>query len=347
MSFSSKLLEWYAHNKRHLSWRDTKDPYKVWLSEVILQQTQVVQGTPYYDRFIEKYPTVRDLAAAPEAEVMRLWQGLGYYSRARHLHASAKYIVSDLGGAFPSNYKGLLKLKGVGEYIAAAIASLCFDEPVPTIDGNVYRVLARYFGMDVPINTPEGVKRFRELAYKVMDSAHISDYNQAVMEFGALHCKPQSPKCEDCLLATTCKALSTGNPLELPQKIKTLKIRKRYFNYVVVVDKNNHTTLRQRLSKDIWQQLYEFPLVETPAAADEKQLLQSEALRPFVARPFKLSPLNRQEIVHKLTHQHIYTRFWKLSVQEIPDNAIPFSKINDYAMPVLISNFLQKNKWDW
>ncbi len=210
MSFSNKILLWYAKNKRELPWRSTRDPYKIWLSEIMLQQTRVAQGTPYYLKFIENFPKVEDLANASEEQVLKLWQGLGYYSRARNLHFTAKVIANDFGGRFPSKYEELIKLKGIGDYTASAISSISFDEAQPVVDGNVYRVLARYFGVDIPINSSAGVKYFRKLAIEVMAPENIRDYNQGIMEFGAVQCTPQSPDCNQCPLNGSCVALQTG-----------------------------------------------------------------------------------------------------------------------------------------
>jgi len=213
MSFSKKILQWYAQNKRDLPWRKTRDPYRIWLSEIMLQQTRVAQGIPYYHRFIKSFPKVEDLAAASEEEVLKLWQGLGYYSRARNLHATAKLISEEYQGKFPSTYKELIKLKGVGDYTASAIASICFDAPEAVVDGNVYRVLARYFGVNTPINSAAGISYFKELAQSVMDSAEIRDYNQGIMEFGAIQCAPKKPYCLHCPLNDSCLALQQNKDM--------------------------------------------------------------------------------------------------------------------------------------
>ena len=263
MSFSKKILSWYAHNKRDLPWRNTQDPYKIWLSEIMLQQTRVAQGTPYYHSFLNNFPTVHDLANASEEKVLKLWQGLGYYSRARNLHTTAQFISKDCNGQFPSTYKALLKLKGVGDYTASAIASISFNKAHAVVDGNVYRVLARYFGVAIPINSSEGVSYFKELAKAVMDATNIRDYNQGIMEFGAIQCTPKKPTCLTCPLSDSCVALQQNKIKELPVKLKKTKVRLRYFNYVVLIDPEKKTQLQQRVKKGIWQQLYEFPLVES------------------------------------------------------------------------------------
>ena len=276
MSFAPKILNWYYEHQRNLPWRETRDPYKVWLSEIILQQTRVAQGMPYYLRFVEAFPTVHDLANAPEEQVLKLWQGLVYYSRARNLHATAKTVVEDFDGKFPDTYKGLKSLKGVGDYTASAIASFCFDAPEPVVDGNVYRVLSRYFGIDIPINSTEGIKYFKELAREVMDSENIRDYNQGIMEFGAIQCAPKNPYCLLCPLQESCVALQENKVDQLPVKLNKTKIRNRYFNYLVLLDDDGNTILEQRRGKGIWQNLYQFPLIES------ERMLQAKELRPLI-----------------------------------------------------------------
>lgn len=270
MSLSKQLIFWYLQNKRELPWRKTKDPYRVWLSEIMLQQTRVAQGLPYFLKFTEAFPTVFDLAKAEESEVLKLWQGLGYYSRARNLHFTAKYISEELEGVFPKSYKELLQLKGVGDYTASAIASICYDESFAVVDGNVYRVLSRYFGVATSINSTKGIKEFKELAQTVIDETQPGVYNQAIMDFGALHCKPQNPLCDECPLAESCVALANNSVKELPVKEKKIKIKKRYFNYLVPVTEDNQTVLEERVGKGIWQGLYQFPLVETKKKRTKK-----------------------------------------------------------------------------
>ena len=234
MIFSNRLVTWYLQNKRDLPWRQSINPYTVWLSEIILQQTRVDQGTAYFFKFIEQFPTVYNLANASEEEVLKLWQGLGYYSRARNLHSAANYIVNELNGKFPTTYSEILKLKGVGDYTASAIASICFNEPTAVVDGNVYRVLARYFGISTPINSTSGIKEFKKLAQELIVEDIPGTFNQAIMEFGACMCKPQNPDCFNCPLNDSCVALSNNTIAQLPVKINKTKVRKRYFNYLVI-----------------------------------------------------------------------------------------------------------------
>ncbi|SHJ32975.1 A/G-specific adenine glycosylase [Aquimarina spongiae] len=344
MKFSKKLITWYLQNKRTMPWRETKDPYRIWLSEIILQQTRVAQGLPYYLSFAEAFPTVFELASATEEQVLKLWQGLGYYSRARNLHATAKYIVNELEGVFPDTYKGLLELKGVGDYTASAIASICYDEPTPVVDGNVYRVLSRYFGINTPINTTAGIKEFKGLAIELMDHEQPATYNQAIMEFGALQCKPKNPYCIVCPINDSCVGLDKGAIGELPVKLKKIKVKKRYFNYLVY-DNGNQTVLQQRLGKGIWEGLYEFPLIE-----DEKCTVDTipttQTFKEMVnGGEYVITPFKEEPIVHKLSHQHIYTRFFiiktdtNLLLQGIQKN-VNRQEIHNYPVPILLGNFI-------
>ncbi|MDT0643116.1 A/G-specific adenine glycosylase [Zunongwangia sp. F363] len=342
MNFSRQLVSWYLTNKRDLPWRQTREPYKIWLSEIMLQQTRVEQGMPYYYRFVEAFPTVFDLAEASQQEVLKLWQGLGYYSRARNLHETAKYIAGELSGVFPDNYKGLLELKGIGDYTASAIASICYNEAVAVVDGNVYRVLARYFAVETPINTPAGIREFKKLAAEMLDHNNPSTYNQAIMEFGALQCKPKNPLCETCPLNNSCLALQQKKIGVLPVKLKKGKIRKRYFNYLVFQNEENTTLLHQRTGKGIWHGLYEFPLIETKEQLTAKEFLSAEEVKAAVGENSTVQLYNEMPVVHKLSHQHIYARFWLVESGNLSTEAIPMDKIEDYPVPVLIQNFLNE-----
>lgn len=341
MDFKSKLINWYSINKRKLPWRKTKNPYNIWLSEIILQQTQVKQGQPYYVAFTAKYPTIFDLATASETEVLKLWQGLGYYSRARNLHATAKYIANELNGEFPNNYKDLLKLKGVGDYTASAISSIAFKEVAAVVDGNVYRVLSRYFGIDTPINSTPGIKEFKKLATQLIDTKKPDVYNQAIMEFGALHCKPKNPNCSSCPFQTSCVALQKNLVDTLPVKLKKTKVTTKYFNFLVCIDSDNRVLFEKRTHKGIWQNLYQFPLIESEKSltSEEFQLLNIE--NTFLKTlKFDYSLYNESDIVHKLSHQHLYTKFWIIEVNHLPQTAIPVNSITNYPAPVLISDFI-------
>ncbi|MBF8148875.1 A/G-specific adenine glycosylase [Winogradskyella sp. F6397] len=341
MDFNTKLINWYSVKKRKLPWRKTRNPYHIWLSEIILQQTQVKQGLPYYDAFVANYPTVFDLAEASESDILKLWQGLGYYSRARNLHASAKYIVNELKGEFPDNYKDLLKLKGVGDYTASAIASIAFNEVAAVVDGNVYRVLSRYFGIDTPINSTEGIKEFKALASSLIDHNQPATYNQAIMEFGALQCKPKNPDCSICPFQDSCVAIQKQKVDLLPIKLKKTKVTVKYFNYLVFIDQHKKTLFEKRTKKGIWQQLYQFPLIESEKSltANEFHLLNFDAAA-LTTESFDYSLYNETDIVHKLSHQHLYTKFWIIEVKSLPKEAILVNSLSKYPAPVLISDFI-------
>lgn len=349
--FSKIIINWYLVNKRNLPWRNTKDPYKIWLSEIILQQTQVKQGLPYYLNFVKEFSNVYDLANADEDKIMKMWQGLGYYSRARNLHFTAKSIVNDYNGKFPDNYKGLLKLKGVGEYTAAAIASFAYDEPVAVLDGNVFRVLARYFGVDTPVNSTEGQKLFKSKVYELLNEKQPALHNQAIMEFGALLCKPKSPDCMFCNLNTSCVAFQQNKIKELPVKLKKLKRRKRYFNYLVLKSPENEYVLQQRLKKDIWQKLFEFPLIESEANFNKKDVLKTSLFEELDKDDhISVQKINQKTYKHVLTHQDIYADFWLVKCpsdfykHKLENYSIVNSKsIRTFAVPILIDRFLNEH----
>lgn len=343
MNFSTKLINWYTVNKRDLPWRSTNNPYYIWLSEIILQQTQVVQGTPYYHAFTSQFPTVYDLANANEEDVLKLWQGLGYYSRARNLHWSAKYIVNELDGVFPDTYKDILKLKGVGDYTASAIASICFNEVTAVVDGNVYRALSRIFGIETPINSTSGQKEFKALAQQLIDKQQPAIFNQAIMEFGARQCKPKNPDCSVCPFKTSCLALKENKIAVLPVKLKKTKVTKKYFNFIVIISKNEKTILEQRVGSGIWQNLYQFPLIETEKPSTYNNIKSKiENLDVLEDMNFDVHLYNDTDIIHKLSHQHLYTKFWIVSVDESIENGIDISNIKDYPVPILIGNFIDK-----
>lgn len=342
MNFTKVLISWYSINKRTLPWRETQNPYFIWLSEIILQQTQVSQGLPYYRAFVSQFPTIFELAKADEEEVLKLWQGLGYYSRARNLHFTARYVVNELNGKFPVVYKDLIQLKGVGDYTASAIASICNDEHCAVVDGNVYRVLARYFGVETPINTSAGVKEFKVLAQKLLPDGDIGNYNQAIMEFGSIQCCPKNPDCHGCPLNHSCIALKTNKVNNLPVKLKKLKITNRYFNYLVFIS-GSKTVLKKRTKKDIWQNLYEFPLIETEQKETIKTFGKNEDLKVFLnGNDNEISLYNKTEIVHKLSHQHLNTKFWIVNMKNLDKNVIEFSELYKYPVPTLIKNFIDE-----
>ncbi|WP_310991470.1 A/G-specific adenine glycosylase [Aequorivita marina] len=342
--FSKQLTSWYLQHKRELPWRNTKAPYYIWLSEIMLQQTRVMQGLPYYLKFVEAYPKVQDLANASEDEVLKMWQGLGYYSRARNLHATAKIISEERNGVFPDNYTDLLKLKGVGDYTASAIASISFNQPEAVVDGNVYRVLARYFGISTPINTTAGKKEFKQLAQRLLDQKQPGTYNQAIMEFGARYCVPKSPDCTTCIFNSSCVAFQKNKVAELPVKLKSKPIKARYFNYMVVLSENEHTLLKQRTGKGIWHKLYEFPLIETPEDVELSTLKKLSRFQELFngVRIENISLFNEKPVVHKLSHQHLHTRFWIVETPKQVTASVPITEIENYAVPILIENFVSE-----
>lgn len=341
--FSETLLKWYAENKRELPWRDTTDPYLIWISEIILQQTRVVQGYEYFLRFVRRFPDVRTLAAASEDEVMKYWQGLGYYSRARNLHAAAR----SMNGIFPETYEEVRALKGVGDYTAAAICSFAYNMPYAVVDGNVYRVLSRYFGIDMPIDSGEGKKAFTALAEEMLDRARPADYNQAIMDFGAIQCTPQAPDCMFCPLSETCFARSRGMVLQLPVKQHKTKTTNRYFNYVYV-RMGAYTLIHKRTGNDIWKNLFELPLIETEKDLSEEEFLACPQLHALFAEgeaPMVRSVL--RNVKHVLSHRVIYTHFYEAILPEISGSFSGYQRVKAedielYAVPRLIHAFLEK-----
>lgn len=342
MEFYKILMRWYSVNKRQLPWRQTTNPYCIWLSEIILQQTQVKQGLPYYHAFLTQFPSVFHLAKASEADVLKLWQGLGYYSRARNLHTTAKFVVDNLNGEFPNNYKDLLKLKGVGDYTASAIASICFNEVAAVVDGNVYRVLSRYFGIDTPINSSKGAKAFKLLAQELIDEKEPATFNQSIMEFGAIQCKPKNPDCASCPFKDSCVALQKNRVGDLPVKIKSAKAKIKHFNFLVFVSDDGKTILEKRKGKGIWQNLYQFPLIETKVEANFNMILELVKQQDILKNTaFELIPYNKDVIVHKLSHQHLHTKFWIVKTVQGFKQGVLISTIKSYAVPVLIENFIE------
>lgn len=381
MEFANTIISWFRENGRALPWRETRDPYAIWLSEIILQQTRIAQGWEYWKRFMAQYPTVEDLAAAHEDEVLKLWQGLGYYSRARNLHTAATQIVAL--GHFPDTLEGIKQLKGVGDYTAAAIGSFAFDIPAAVVDGNVYRVLARYFGIDTPINSTQGKKEFTALAQSLLPSSKSSDvlssispvaaYNQAMMDFGAIQCTPQSPKCLLCPLAETCEAMRTNRVAELPVKQKTLKVKTRHLSYIYIRCKGE-TAIHRRGEGDIWQGLWEpfnaSDITEATALIASAQATPSSAqatpssaqaspsstklslFKSELAASLHLSnadglQLLAQDVKHVLTHRILLADFYLLETEvrpQLPNDYIWIKEeeIEDYGIPRLIELMLEK-----
>ncbi|HRG00294.1 MAG TPA: A/G-specific adenine glycosylase [Bacteroidia bacterium] len=341
---SDILITWYKKNKRDLPWRNTKDPYKIWLSEIILQQTQVVQGLNYYIKFVENFPTVIDLAEAPEDKIMRLWQGLGYYSRARNLHAAAKAIKLNHKGVFPKTYESIKELKGVGDYTAAAVSSFAYNLPHAVVDGNVYRVLARLFNVDTAINSTQGKKEFQLLADEILNKKQAGLHNSAMMEFGALWCKPQNPKCEECPLQSQCLAFEKNTVSSLPVKDKKIKIKNRYLHYFVFNYKDS-VYIQKRTAKDIWQNLYQFFLIETGTPTEATTILKDKQLKKLVKEieVISITPVKK----HILSHQHLHAVFYEVKIKApITSKSllkIKRDKLIDYALPQLINKYLKSS----
>jgi A/G-specific adenine glycosylase len=339
--FTETIIIWYHSNKRDIPWRNTKDPYKIWVSEIILQQTRVSQGLPYYEKFVKAFPTVKDLAQATEEEVLKLWQGLGYYSRARNMHYTARYIVADLKAVFPIDYNELIQLKGVGDYTASAISSFCNNENQPVVDGNVYRVLSRYFGVKTAINTAKAKKEFKELAFKLIDKKNPGLFNQAIMEFGSLQCSPNKPNCSICPLNESCVALQKNIVGSLPTKNKKIKIRKRFFNYVIISTPEKKTIINKRVANGIWKNLYEFPLIETEGIIGFNKLIQNMDFLEIVKETsYSLSLATPKPLVQKLSHQHLYIQFWMLSVDSRLKNEMSWEEVSKRPFPVVIGDFI-------
>lgn len=332
MDIAEILIQWYAKHKRPLPWRETTDPYRIWISEIILQQTRVVQGIGYFNRFMERFPNVRALAEAENDEVMKYWQGLGYYSRARNLHVAAQEIMRRFGGEFPRNHAEVLSLKGIGEYTAAAICSFAWKQPYAVVDGNVYRVLARIFGIDTPVNSAAGKKEFAELAQLSIDKQRPDLYNQAIMDFGAVQCSPKLPDCPHCPLQDRCVAFLSGNVYHFPTKAKRTRVKPRYFNYFHIHAQGMHL-LKRREAKDIWQNLYEYPLIETERPIGLKEVQQTDTYQRWMSGIGEICVLRTIEMPkHILSHQVIYARFCELEVSKFSKAMETYLKVPDEEM---------------
>jgi A/G-specific adenine glycosylase len=344
ITIGKRIVEWFVNKGRKYAWRETSDPYRIWLSEIMFQQTRIEQGLPFYEKFTEKWPTIFDLANASDDEIMKAWQGLGYYSRARNLIQTARVIVNEFDGEFPSSYEELLKLKGIGPYSAAAIASIAFGLDHAVVDGNVFRVLSRFYGDDTPIDSTAGKKKFSMLAQEQLPVGRAADYNQGLMDLGAIVCMPRNPACESCPLMADCRAFANGNPQDFPVKNATRKIKNRWFNYFIPEER---LYLRKRNGGDIWRDLYEFPGFESQdALSQEEDLLREEANRYFgtgaeVSRKI-------EELSQLLSHQKIHATFWLIKNAGMGTDYEQLIKVNedsieDYAFPKVIDRYLQKN----
>jgi len=342
--WSIALGHWYEANKRDLPWRQTQNPYFIWLSEVILQQTRVQQGLPYYNRFVTEFPTLTHLAKAPLEKVLHCWQGLGYYSRARNLHEAAKQIVDQFGGEFPNNYEDIRKLKGIGPYTAAAIGSFSFGLPHAVVDGNVYRVLSRHFGIHEAIDTPAGQRLFANLAQQLLDVKQPALYNQSIMEFGALQCVPVNPLCESCIFSHSCRAFQEDKVDLLPVKIGKIKQKKRFLNYLVFAQESG-VYMMERSQKDIWQNLWQFALVES------QNMLEEEEIVTLLKQKFSLSDGSFEikcvsdTLKHVLTHQQLFARFWLVQIfsnlQSKELIFVPYEQLGSKPLPRLIDKFIK------
>jgi len=347
-SFSKALLEWHALHPRPMPWSETKDPYKIWLSEIILQQTRVTQGWAYFEKFVSHYPTVFDLAAASEDNILKDWQGLGYNSRARNLHASAKYIVEELDGQFPDTYEEILKLKGVGPYTASAISSFAFDLPYPVVDGNVKRICARFFGIQSSIDDSKTHQLIEKQALSLMGKHPSAIFNQAIMNFGALQCIPRNPDCSTCPVATDCKAFATGLQNQLPVRSVKKKREKRFFHYFMIVF-GNQILLRKRVKKDIWQNMYELPMLEKMSKSRLSNIEKEAFLKELGIKNAKIGSeqIQYQQI---LTHRIIQGTFHTLETKKIPatilegDYLVDLKNLKNFALPKIVRLYL-KEQW--
>lgn len=342
MDFSNSLLLWYLQNKRDLPWRNTTNPYSIWLSEIMLQQTRVAQGLPYFLTFIEAFPTVFDLANADEEQVLKLWQGLGYYSRARNMHKTAQIIAIELDGNFPNNYKDLLKLRGIGEYTAAAIASFAFNEVVPVVDGNVFRVLSRYFDIATDIASSGAKKEFFTLSKELIPHNNPALFNQAIMEFGALQCTPRNPNCDACIFNTSCAALQKKKVDQLPVKTKKTKVTNRFLNYLVFLNNENKTIIHKRTEKGIWYNLYEFPVIETQKEENIETITELVVNRFKEHKLTDIMAFNETQIIHKLSHQKLHINFYKVLVSNKILDGIDLLSLKTFPFPIVIFNFIEK-----
>ena len=343
MSFENQLVKWYLNNKRELPWRENIDPYRVWISEIILQQTRVVQGEKYFNNFIKKFPSLESLSSADESEVLKIWKGLGYYNRAINIHKTSKKITNTLNGVFPNTYNELIKLNGIGDYTASAISSICFNEYNPVVDGNVLRLISRYYGLKTPIDSLKGQRNIREIGKKLISKvANPGDFNQAMMEYGALVCTP-FPDCESCVFSSKCIAYINKEVDSIPVKSKKKKPKERFLNYIVFIDSKQKTIVNKRSNKDIWYKLNEFPLIESKTEiknintlTEFKKIIDNSSLSILKEKK------NIYRVKHILSHQILYISFYQISVKETITSGVHLSNLNNYNFPVPITNFINK-----
>ena len=335
MKFSEKLIEWYRVNKRNLPWRLTKQPYKIWVSEIILQQTRIEQGEKYYYAFLEKYPNISELAKTNDEELLKVWEGLGYYSRALNMLKASRVILNNYKGIFPSNYDDLIKLPGIGDYTASAISSICNNEVQPVVDGNVLRFLSRMFKIDLPIDKLKTKTYFKKLGFKLIDVVNPGDFNQAMMDYGSMVCRPKNFQCHKCLFSSNCKAFNSNTVMLYPFKEKRIKIKHRFLNYIFIITNDRKTLIKKRNGNGIWKNLYEFPLIET-----KKESSVNEIIKELDFKYLKF--ISEKKIKHKLTHQQLNISFFTFRVSNFDDDLTDIKALSNYPFPRPINKFISE-----
>ena len=335
MKFSEKLLEWYRVNKRNLPWRLTKQPYKIWVSEIILQQTRIEQGEKYYYAFLEKYPNISELAKTNDEELLKVWEGLGYYSRALNMLKASRVVLNNYKGIFPSNYDDLIKLPGIGDYTASAISSICNNEVQPVVDGNVFRFLSRMFKIDLPIDKLKTKTYFKKLGFKLIDEVNPGDFNQAMMDYGSMVCRPKKFQCHKCLFSSNCKAFNSNTVMLYPFKEKRIKIKHRFLNYIFIITNDRKTLIKKRNGNGIWKNLYEFPLIET-----KKESSVNEIIKELDFKYLKF--ISEKKIKHKLTHQQLNISFFTFKVSNFDDDLTDIKALSNYPFPRPINKFISE-----
>ena len=335
MKFSEKLIEWYRVNKRNLPWRLTKQPYKIWVSEIILQQTRIEQGEKYYYAFLEKYPNISELAKTNDEELLKVWEGLGYYSRALNMLKASRVVLNNYKGIFPSNYDDLIKLPGIGDYTASAISSICNNEVQPVLDGNVFRFLSRMFKIDLPIDKLKTKTYFKKLGFKLIDLVNPGDFNQAMMDYGSMVCRPKKFQCHKCLFSSNCKAFNSNTVMLYPFKEKRIKIKHRFLNYIFIITNDRKTLIKKRNGNGIWKNLYEFPLIET-----KKESSVNEIIKQLDFKYLKF--ISEKKIKHKLTHQQLNISFFTFKVSNFDDDLTDIKALSNYPFPRPINKFISE-----
>ena len=335
MKFSEKLIEWYRVNKRNLPWRLTKQPYKIWVSEIILQQTRIEQGEKYYYAFLEKYPNISELAKTNDEELLKVWEGLGYYSRALNMLKASRVVLNNYKGIFPSNYDDLIKLQGIGDYTASAISSICNNEVQPVVDGNVFRFLSRMFKIDLPIDKLKTKTYFKKLGFKLIDVVNPGDFNQAMMDYGSMVCRPKKFQCHKCLFSSNCKAFNSNTVMLYPFKEKRIKIKHRFLNYIFIITNDRKTLIKKRNGNGIWKNLYEFPLIET-----KKESSVNEIIKELDFKYLKF--ISEKKIKHKLTHQQLNISFFTFKVSNFDDDLTDIKALSNYPFPRPINKFISE-----